>query len=57
MMLDLTWEGRQSHSPKAISPILVTLFGMMMLLREMHIEKAQSPILVTLSGMLILVRE
>ena len=57
MMLDLIWEGRLSHPSKALYPILVTLFGILMLVRESQSEKAKSPILVTLSGMLILVRE
>ena len=36
---------------KAHTPILVTLSGIMMLVRELHSKKAHSPILVTLSGM------
>lgn len=37
--------------------ILITLFGILMLVRDSHQENAQSPILVTLSGMLMLVRD
>ena len=37
--------------------MLVTLSGMVMLVREVQEEKAQSPMLVTLSGMATLVRE
>lgn len=37
--------------------MLVTLSGMLMLVRELHLENAQSPMLVTLFGMLMLVSE
>ena len=37
--------------------MLVTLSGMLMLVRELHLENAQSPMLVTLFGMLMLVRD
>lgn len=37
--------------------MLVTLSGMMMLVRESQSEKALKPISVTLSGMMMLVRE
>ena len=48
---------RESHSQKALSPIVVTLFGIFMLVRESHPEKALSPIVVTLFGIFMLVRE
>ena len=37
--------------------MLVTLSGMLMLVRDSHQENAESPILVTLFGMLMLVRD
>ena len=37
--------------------MLVTLSGIVMLVRELHPEKAWSPMLVTLSGIVMLVRE
>lgn len=37
--------------------MLVTLSGMVMLVRNLHSEKASSPILFTVLGMLILVRD
>ena len=40
----------------ALSPMLVTLAGMITLIRLLHSEKAYTPMLVTLSGMLTLVR-
>lgn len=42
---------------KAPFPILVTLLGIVMLLRVSHLPKAYSPILVTLFGMIMLVRK
>jgi hypothetical protein len=36
--------------------MLVTLSGMVILVRLVHIENAESPILVTLSGMIMLAR-
>ena len=36
--------------------MLVTLFGIVILVRLLQPEKAQSPMLVTLSGIVILVR-
>ena len=38
------------HSEKAPSPMLVTLFGIVTLVKPMHSEKAPSPMLVTPSG-------
>lgn len=43
---------RFSHLENAQPPILVTLSGMLMLVRELHPSNAQSPMFVTLSGML-----
>ena len=37
--------------------MLVTLSGMLMLVRDLHQENAEFPMLVTLSGMLMLVRD
>lgn len=37
--------------------MLVTLSGMLMLVKDSHHENADSPMFVTLSGMLILVRD
>ena len=37
--------------------MFVTLFGILMLVRELHHEKASSPIFVTLFGILILVSD
>ena len=48
---------RKSLSEKAHSPMLVTLFGMLMLLRDLQPLKALFPIVVTESGMSILVRK
>ena len=39
------------------TPILVTLFGILMLVREQHEENADFPMLVTLFGILMLVRD
>jgi hypothetical protein len=41
-------------SRNELLPILVTLSGILMLLRLLHLKKAKSPILFTLSGMLML---
>ena len=41
------------QSEKAARPMLVTLSGMVILVRLLHEEKAESPILVTLSGITI----
>ena len=38
------------------SPMLVTLSGMVMLVRPVQLENALSPMLVTLLGMVMLVR-
>lgn len=45
------------HEENADFPMLVTLSGMLMLVREWHPENAESPMLATLSGMLVLVSE
>ena len=37
--------------------MLVTLSGMLMLVRDSHSQNAESPMLVTLSGILMQVRE
>ena len=42
---------------KACSPIVVTLFGIFMLVRELHEEKSHFPIVVTLFGIFMLVRD
>ncbi|WP_287366485.1 hypothetical protein, partial [Prevotella sp.] len=42
---------------KALSPIVVTLFGMVTEVRELQMLKAQPPIVVTLLGMVTEVRE
>ena len=43
-------------SEKALFPMLVTLLGMVMLVRAVHAEKAPYPMLVTLLGISMLVR-
>ena len=57
MMSDLIWEGRFIHPQKAPSPIVVTLFGIVMLTRDLQPPKALFPIVVTLFGIFMLVRE
>ena len=57
MMSDLIWEGRFSQPQKAPSSIVVTLFGIFMLVRESHHTKAPFPIFVTLFGIFMLVRD
>jgi hypothetical protein len=47
---------RLVHLPKAISPIDVTLAGMLTLVRLVHLRNALSPIEVTPEGMVMLVR-
>ena len=42
---------RLTHAPKADSPIVVTLFGMVTLVKLSQNPKAASPIVVTPSGM------
>ena len=54
---DLIWDGMLLHPPKAPLSIVVTLFGIFMLVRDSQSEKAPSPILVTLFGILMLVSE
>ena len=56
-MSDLIWEGRFSQPQKARSSIVVTLFGILMLVRDLHEEKVSSLIFVTLFGILILVSD
>ena len=56
MMSDLTWEGRFSQPQKAAFLIVVTLFGIFMLVRELQNAKAPFPIVVTLFGIFMLVR-
>ena len=57
MMSDLIWEGRFSHFSKAPYSIVVTLFGIFMLVRDLQSIKVHSPIIVTLFGIFMLVRE
>jgi hypothetical protein len=47
---------RFEHPLNAEFPILVTLLGMVMLVRLVHVSNTLVPILVTLLGMVILVR-
>ena len=47
MISDLIWEGRFSQPRKAPFSIVVTLFGIFMLVRDLHIPKAQFPITFT----------
>ena len=56
MMSDLIWEGRFSQPRKAPASIVVTLFGIVMLVREWHRKKACFPIVVTPFGIVMLVR-
>ena len=57
MMSDLIWEGSLLQKRKAHFPIVVTLFGIFILMRERQQAKALSPIVVTLSGIFMLVRD
>ena len=50
-------EVRELQPMKALSPIVVTLFGMVTEVRELQMLKAQPPIVVTLLGMVTEVRE
>ena len=45
-----------SHPQNVPSPMLVTLSGIVTLVRLLHPQNAQSPMLVTLSGIVTLVR-
>lgn len=45
------------HPPKGFIPIVITLLGIVMLIRELQFSKTQSPILVTPFGMLMFLRE
>ena len=56
MMSDLIWEGRLVHNLKAPSSIVVILFGIFMLVRNLQPSKAPIPIVVTLFGMFMFVR-
>lgn len=57
MMSDLIWEGRLLQPAKAPSSIVVTLFGIVMLMRDSQSQKADSLIVVTLFGIFMLVRD
>ena len=57
MMSDLIGKGRFIQLRKAPFPIVVTLFGIFMLVRDLHTPKADSPIVVTPFGIFMLVRE
>lgn len=57
MMSDLILNGILLHPPKAPFSIVVTLFGIFMLVSDLQPQKAPFSIVVTLSGMLILVSE
>ena len=50
-------EASEEHPQKAHSPILVTLFGIMIEVSEVQFPKAFSPILVTLLGITTSVNE
>ena len=43
--------------PNALSPMLITLLGMIILVREVQHQNALSPMVVTQLGMVTLVRE
>ena len=47
---------KPEHSLKAYSPILVTLSGIVMLVRLLQLEKVKSSILVTPSGIAMLIK-
>ena len=47
----------ESQKQKALFPIVMTLFGIFMLMRDLHDSKAPSPIFVTLFGILIQVSD
>ena len=57
MISDLIHDGMLLQSPKADSPIVVSLFRILMLLSELQAANAISPMIVTLLGMLMLVSE
>ena len=57
MMSDLIWEGRFLQQKKAPFSIVVTLFGIVILVRETQQLKACFPIVVTPFGIVMLVRE
>ena len=57
MISDLIWEGSCVQPEKAPSSIVVTLFGIFMLMRESQPLKAYPPIVVTLFGIFKLVRD
>ena len=50
-------EDKEEHSKNALSPIVVTLFGMMMEVKEEQEENVYFPIYVTLSGNTTAVKE
>ena len=57
MMSDVIWEGRFIQKEKASSPIVVTLLGIFMLVRESQPLKAKFQIVVTPFGIFMLVRD
>ena len=56
-MSDLILDGMLLHNAKAPSPIVVTLFGIFMFVRDSHPLKAFFPIVLTLFGIFMVVRE
>ena len=57
MMLDLIWEGSLLQKRKGLPIIVTTLFGIVILVRELQRLKAPLPIVVTLFGIFMLMRE
>ena len=57
MMSDSIWAGRFLQHEKAPFSIVVTLFGIFMLMRDSHPQKADFPIVLTLFGIFMLVRD
>ena len=57
IMSDLILDGILLHNAKAPSPIVVTLFGIFMFVRDSHPLKAFFPIVLTLFGIFMVVRE
>ena len=54
---DLIWDGMLLHPPKAPLSIVVTLFGIFMLVSDLQPLKAKFPIVLTLLGIFMLVRD
>ena len=50
-------EVKEEHPEKALSPIIVTLFGIVIEVKEEQYSNALPPIVVTLFGMLMEVKE